>query len=159
MGGLEASDPPHLGPIDEFDVAALAPDQALPLHVGEDAVDVEGGLALDVGNLLLSERIGQAVVSALHPCRRFAQQVRDARGRIPPSAVDQPFVANVLIALEQAAEEALKLGMLIDQRIEITRLADHPLAAHDGLDTVKSRSLARQDPFAGEAERDDLAAA
>ena len=59
---MEASDAAHLGGVDELDVAPLAANEALALHVREHAVDVDGRLAGDVGDLLLRERIDQAIV-------------------------------------------------------------------------------------------------
>ncbi len=81
----------------------------------------------------------------------------DPRRRISPPAIDQPFVSNLFVALEQAAEELLQFGILFEQRIEVARLPDHDFAANDGLDSVMSRAVAREDAFAGEAQRHDLA--
>src|SRR4051812_31521088 len=83
----------------------------------------------------------------------------DARSGIAAAAINQPFVTDRLVALDQPPEEALQLGMLIDQRIEVASLADHDFAANDRLDSVLCRSAPRQDPFAGEAQRNDLSAA
>ena len=82
--------------------------------------------------------------------------MRDARGRIAPAAIDQPFVADRFVALDQPAEEALQLRMRIDDRIEVLGSADHDFAAHDRLDAIFGNPVARQDAFAGEAQRDDL---
>src|SRR5437763_13431100 len=60
---LEARDAAHLGPVGELDLAALAADHALTLHVGEDAVDVHRRLARDVGDLLLRERLEHVAVA------------------------------------------------------------------------------------------------
>ena len=51
--------------------------------------------------------------------RRLAQEVRDTSGRIPAAAIDQPFIADRFVALDQAPEEAAELGVLVDDRIEV----------------------------------------
>ena len=83
----------------------------------------------------------------------------DPGGRIAAAAIDQPFVTDVFVALQEPAEELLHLGMLIDQRIEVSRLADHDLAANDRLDAVMSSTRPRKNSLAGKAKRDDLPAA
>src|SRR6185369_7033455 len=159
IGWLEARNAAHLGPVGELDLAAGPLDEPLAFHVSEDAIDVDRGLSGDVGNLLLSEGVGHLGVVHVHPSGRFAQQMRDASGRIPSAAIDQPFVSDGFVALDQTPEEALKLGMGIDDRIEILRLADHHLALDDGLNAVTGGPVARQDSFAGEAQGYDLAPA
>ena len=49
--------------------------------------------------------------------------------------------------------------VFLDQRIEVGCLADQRFTLDDGLDAVGRLALARQDAFAGETQRDDLAAA
>ena len=49
--------------------------------------------------------------------------------------------------------------MLFDDRIEILCLANQHLALDDGLDSVSGAAFARQDPFAREAQCDNLPAA
>src|SRR3954447_8154344 len=50
-------------------------------------------------------------------------------------------------------------GMLLDQRVEVARLADHHFAAHNRLNAVMRRRIVRQDSLPGKAKRDDLAPA
>src|SRR5437868_12919328 len=104
IGGLETRYTTHLGPISELNLPAFAPDQALPFHVGEDPVDVDRGLAGDVGDLLLREGIVQMPVGDMHPLSSLAQQMRNTSGRIAATAIDQPLVTDRLIALKQAPE-------------------------------------------------------
>ena len=92
----------------------------------------------------------------VHPDRGFAQQMRDARGRIAAAAIDQPFVADRFVALDQPPEETLQLGMGIDDRVEVLGLADHHFAADDRLDAIFGEPVARQNAFAGETQSDDL---
>ena len=91
-----------------------------------------------------------------HPRRGLAQQMRDPRGGIAAAAIDQPFIADRFVALDQLPEEARALGIGVDDRVEILGLADHHLAADDRLDAVVGGAFVRQDAFAGEAQRDDL---
>src|SRR5438445_13397413 len=57
IGWLKAADTKHFGPVHELDVAPLAPDQALALHIGEHAIAIDRGLPGDVCDLVLRERI------------------------------------------------------------------------------------------------------
>src|SRR5574338_1050398 len=98
---LEAADPAHLGPVAELDLAALALDQPLPLHVGEDPIDVDRRLAGDIGDLLLGEGVHHARAVDVHPYRSLAQQMRHAGGGIAAAAIDQPLVADRFVALDQ----------------------------------------------------------
>ena len=49
--------------------------------------------------------------------------------------------------------------MGIDDRVEVLCASDHHLAPDDRLDSVVCDPIARENPFAGEAQRHDLAAA
>src|ERR1700741_710913 len=83
----------------------------------------------------------------------------NARGRIAAATMDEPFVADVLVSLDEAPEEALHLRIGCDDRIVIPGFSDHDLASNDRLDSILSGSVPRQNPFAGEAQGDDLPAA
>ncbi|NUR45425.1 MAG: hypothetical protein HOP91_04600 [Sphingomonas sp.] len=82
----------------------------------------------------------------------------DARSGIPPPAIDEPLISNVLIALEQPAEKLPHRRVLLYERIEVFSLADHHFATNDRLNPVMSGTLPRQDTFAREAQGHDLAA-
>ena len=79
---LKARHALHFAPVGEEDAAAFAADQALAFKIGEHAIDVDRGLAGNVGDLLLSERIDHALMADVDPAalRGFAQQMRDPRG-------------------------------------------------------------------------------
>ena len=59
---LEARNPAQLVPVGEDNLPSAPLDQALPFQVGEDPVDVDRGLAGDVGDLLLRERVVQRLL-------------------------------------------------------------------------------------------------
>src|SRR5207237_8986425 len=104
--------------------------------------------APDVRNLLLREWMCQPGSSiAAHPDRRFAKQVCDSRRRIAPAAIDQPFISDRFVALDETPEESLHFRMGFDDRIEILGLAHHHFASDDCLDSILSGSVARQDAF------------
>jgi hypothetical protein len=50
----------------------------------------------------------------------------------------------------------MKLGMSVDDRVEIGCLSDHHLAADDRLDAIFGRTAAGQYAFTREAQGDDL---
>src|SRR5205823_8014148 len=94
-----------------------------------------------------------------HPDRSLAQQMRDASRGIAPAAIDQPFVTDRFVALDQAPEEALQLRVRLDDLVEVLGLADHHLAADDRLDAIFGAPFTREDALAGKAQRYDLSPA
>ena len=131
---LEARDAPHFGPVLEVDLPSVSADQALPLEIGEDAVDVDRCLAGDVRDLLLGERVDHRLMIDIDPAAggRLAQQVSNARGRIAPSAIHQPFVADGLVALHQAQAElarVTRVATLGELTASIAHEINQPLGA------------------------------
>src|SRR5205085_8408255 len=112
-------------------------------------------------DLLLGERVAEWLIGRIdaNPHSRLAQQVSYAGGRIAAAAIDQPFVADRLVALDQPPEKALQGWVGLHDRIEIGRLADEHLALDDRLDAVSCGALAGEDAFTGEAKGDDLPSA
>src|SRR6476469_2302834 len=92
----------------------------------------------------------------MHPDRGLAQKVSHARRRIPPSAIDQPFIADRLVALDQLPEKALHFRMSVYDRVEVFGAADHHLASDNRLNPVSGESVAGENAFACKAQRDDL---
>src|SRR6476660_1671610 len=82
--------------------------------------------------------------------------MRDPRRRITAAAIDQPFIADRLVALDQPPEEALHRWIGVDDRIEVLGLADHDFGSDDRLDSILRRSVARQDTFAWKTQCYDL---
>src|SRR3990170_5520574 len=82
--------------------------------------------------------------------------MRDPRGRIAATAIDQPFIADRRMPLRQLPEKARQLGMCLYDRIEMLGAADLHLAFDDRLEAIFSDALARQNPVAGEAQGDNL---
>src|SRR6185312_13772889 len=105
------------------DLAAMAVDQPLAFKIGEHAIDVYRGLARNVCDLLLRERVdhGAAIDIAASPDRGLAQEVRHPGSGIAAAAVHQPFVADRLAALDQTAKKSMQLRVRINDRIEIRR--------------------------------------
>jgi hypothetical protein len=83
--------------------------------------------------------------------------VRDPGRRVPPPAIHQPFVADRLIALDEASEETLHFRVRIDDWVEVLRPSDHHFASDNRLDPVVRETVARENPFSWKAQRDDLA--
>jgi hypothetical protein len=68
--------------------------------------------------------------------------VCDARGRIAPSAIDEPLVTDRFIALDEAPEKPLQLRMCIENWNEVLGFPDHHFAAHDRLNSIFGDALA-----------------
>ena len=100
--------------------------------------------------------LAMPLIAAVHASRRFAQEVGDASRRIAPTAIDQPFVADRLIALQQSPEKSAHFRVGVQQRLEILRLADPDLASDDRLDSVMAQPAARKYALAGKPQCDDL---
>ena len=91
-----------------------------------------------------------------HPGDRFAKQMCDTRRGVPPSRIDQPFVTDRILALDEFPEEARYFGIGVDDLVEIIGLADQDLAPDDRLDAIVGRTVVGQDPFAGKSQGYDL---
>ena len=92
----------------------------------------------------------------VHSHRGLAQQMSDPRRRIAPPAIDQPFVADRFVALDQPPEESLHLGMRVDDRVEILGLADHAPRFGRSPGCHIRRCLRAAGCLRREAQRDDL---
>ena len=104
---LEARDAAHFRPVAEQDFAALrwiSPCRSRSANTRLTLTEVwpvMSAICCWVNGLIILSSASKAPAG-----RGFAQQMRDPRDRIAPTAIDQPFVADLLVALDQPPEES-----------------------------------------------------
>ena len=87
----------------------------------------------------------------MHAYCGLAQQMCNSRSGIAPAAIDEPFVADRFVALDEATEEALHLRIVVNDRVEILGFPDHDFASDNRLDAIFGDAIARQNAFARKA--------
>ena len=95
VAGIEMRQPDKAAPVDELDLVSDPADQPAIAQVAHRAVDMDRCIAKDIGQFLLQQRQGKAVVlggaDAGQADVKFANQMGQMRARAQRRRRDQPL--------------------------------------------------------------------